>query len=358
MPFIIIFLITIVHAQGWNKANDPYRMNMNYKNVYEQLPLAGQLKDRRKGWPSNHWSNYQGGIAHRWSSADYNSFTYSLKPLQKLLTMEPHELNELSPSEKFDIFKGRYDYPLTKKVLSEVSPDENKWHGICHGVAPASLNHSEPKSIMVTNPDGLSFMFYSSDISALMSYYYARIASSKVVLIGKRCNSYSRLNKSSPCEDINPGSFHIVLSNRLGILGEGFISDIDRFGEVWNHVAVHFSSSSISGNPPSKQSALGTVKRIRMESLVTYAGAIAPKFTSVIGTNLAEYVNHTYEYYLDINERGEILGGEWLGEKRPDFVWIQKESEYKGDWQDLNKIYHPIDLGQDQIASLPQSKSK
>src|SRR5690606_15283867 len=105
---------------------------------------------------------------------------------------------------------------------------------------------------------------------------------------------------------------------------------------------VNYTMSEMSEEPVSQNAAPGTFKRIRVEAIVTYAAAIAPKFQSVIGTENAEYAENTYEYLLDLNLEGKIIGGEWISDKRPDFVWIQGKSSFLKEWYALNDIYRPI----------------
>ena len=345
MKPILMALFLPMTAMGapWDYFNDPFRMNHKFESRYEKLPLTGKLENPRKGWPAHHWANNLGGIAHRWSAGTPQNFSYRPYALHELRRLDSNLIDELSPAEKYDIYRGNYSYPLTKTVLQNLSPDESDWHGICHGVAPASLNHEEPQTVSLINRDGIRITFYSSDVAALLSYFYAEVSNSYTVLVGSRCNRDNlESTQSKSCDDINPGSFHIILTNRLGMEGESFIADIDRRSEVWNHVAVNYTMSEMSEEPVSQNAAPGTFKRIRVEAIVTYAAAIAPKFQSVIGTENAEYAENTYEYLLDLNLEGKIIGGEWISDKRPDFVWIQGKSSFLKEWYALNDIYRPI----------------
>lgn len=345
---ILIFcFISPIWAQSWNTANDPKNISNQFMAKMEKLPLAGELSDLRKGWPANHWSNNTGGIAFRWSAGTPEIFNYRKLKLEELKKLKPYQLNELSPAEKFDIFEGKYHYPLTTKVLTENAPTHTAWFGICHGVAPASLYHAEPKLVQLLNRDGISLTFYSSDVAALMSYYYAKMINQPASMVGTRCRA-SLANRNLPayqssCSDTHPAAFHIVLSNKLGITKDGFIADVDPLNEVWNHVAIKYRSKVVNTTPPVSTSAKNTVKRVRIESVVTYASAIAPKFYPVIGTPDAFYSNYSYEYFLDVNLQGVIIGGEWISGSRPDFVWTKKPVKFTGAFQKLNQIYQPID---------------
>jgi hypothetical protein len=340
-----ILISSTVFSSGWAPDNNPYKLVPNLKSKMMELPENGLLKDQRLGWPGSHWASYVGGIANRWSAGTPQNFTYKFLSLAALQKLEPHQINELSPAEKFDIFNGDYSYPTVKRVYTTVSPDESEWHGICHGYAPAALNHPEPASVTLVNPDGITVHFYSSDVAGLLSFYYANIASTPATLIGNRCNynSDSRIPRKfqASCDDFNAGAFHLVLSNKIGVEGIGFIADIERYSEVWNHVAVSYKTTYKNESGPVKTSAFGTTKRIEVETVVTYAAAIAPKFDPVLNTDYAEYAQKTYEYYLDVNKDGLVIGGDWISDTRPDFVWTQKKATFTQNWASLNLIYTP-----------------
>jgi hypothetical protein len=74
---------------------------------------------------------------------------------------------------------------------------------------------------------------------------------------------------------------------------------------------------------------------------VRYAGAISPKPFPVIGTPAAEYMDGRYQYWLDLNASGEIIGGEWYDGAQPDFMWIREASPFRGKWLKLNEVYSP-----------------
>jgi hypothetical protein len=351
LVFLSFILSSSSFASSWSQDNNPYKLGSDFKAKLSILPENGQFKDQRLGWPGSHWANYVGGIAHRWSAGNPQNFSYKRLSLAELKKLEPHEINELSPAEKFDIFNGNYNYPTVKNVFSRVSPNENQWHGICHGYAPAALNHPEPASVTLVNPDGISVHFYSSDVAGLMSFYYAHVASSTVTLIGNRCNynENSRIPRRSQaaCEDLNAGAFHMLLGNKLGLKGVGFIADIDRYLEVWNHIAVSYKTAYRDESAPAATSAAGTIKRVQVETIVTYAAAIAPKFEPVLNTEAAEYAQNTYEYFIDLDKNGDIIGGDWISSNRPDFVWTQKKASFLKEWSSLDQIYSPATTLQD-----------
>lgn len=326
--------------------------------VFDEKITSGALKDQRLGWPANHWPNYLGGVAYRWSAANPQNFTYKFNSLEDLRQMEPHLINELSAAEKFDILSGNYDYPLVRSEFKRVSPYESQWHGICHGYAPAALHYPEPATVALTNPDGIEVTFYSSDVSGLLSLFYAEYANSRVRFVGKRCR-YNEGNVrwwgKKACEGLNAGTFHVALVSKLGIQGEGFVVDLERYSEVWNHIPVSFEAYYRNLSEPAETSAPGTVGRVQVETIVSYGADITQKFNPVLNTENAEYIYQTYEYYLDLDKDGNIIGGDWIGETRPDFIWTQEAAPFKGRWSLLNKIFQPHVIIESEASHLFKS---
>jgi len=46
-----------------------------------------------------------------------------------------------------------------------------------------------------------------------------------------------------------------------------------------------------------------------------------------------------YEYKLELNNKGEIIGGEWISSARPDFIWKRTAPEFSGYMEGLKGIY-------------------
>src|SRR5690606_30831614 len=137
------------------------------------------------------------------------------------------------------------------------------WHGICNGWSPASVNHNEPTPKTLVNPDGVRVPFGSSDITAMLSHYYAfRHQVRSTHQMGKRCNFWIEPN----CHDhLNAGAFHIVLTNKVGLQGSSFIADVERSRAVWNHAVNEYKTTIVNSYAsPAKDSAPGTVRRVRV----------------------------------------------------------------------------------------------
>lgn len=355
MKLIILMILSscIVFAEtnangknAWNGWNDPFKMQADFEVDFDNLPLSGSIDDAGLAWPGYYWANNRGGIAQRWRSNNPQDFKYKSPSLSQIQLMPQEEVNKLSPAEKLDIFMGDYSFPTVKRVWGQTRKGADAWHGICHGVSPSSLNHSEPSTKTLVNNDGVEITFYASDIKALLAYYYAKVSDSKTVQVGKRCFVGARfpfLNRRSGCKDVNPGSLHIIMANRLGISKKGFIADMDRYKQVWNHPAIEFTSRVMrTVNGDVRNSAHGTTKRVLVKSKVKYSATISALDVPVIGTNLAKYDTRIYTYWLELDASNNIIGGEWVSDDRPDFLWYKEKAEFTGYWQGIMDIYQAM----------------
>lgn len=321
----------------WEDHSSPLRMSKYFKKRFSRLPLFGQAIGSEKYWSSDYWPLNKGNINYRWNSERPRGFDLDSPDREEVLRMDLEELKSLAPSEKYDLFMGKYQYPLKKMVSKRTSPTRKDWEGICNGWAAATLNHNEPTEKVMTNPDGVKIPFGSSDIKALLSYFYAyHYDPVSTHQMGRRCS------RGKFCsDDMNAGAFHIVLANKLGLKGQGFIADIERGREVWNHVVYSYRTEIIDSHlSPARHSAKGTVKVIRVKTNMRVVFNIGDNsWFPVRGTNLQTYRDEEYEYDLDINKYGNIIGGDWRSKKRPDFLWLVRAAgNFSGTFSRLEEL--------------------
>jgi hypothetical protein len=326
--------------ERWNKPNDPLRLSEDYRRTFKELPLKG--KSENLPWSDSYWPSYAGGLADRWREPETNAFDYDPYNLTQLQVMSQAEISKLSPAEKFDIYIANYDYPLLDSERARTSADAEHWEGICHGWAPAAIVFQEPKSIIVENSDGIIIPFAASDIKALLSYYQGERAEVGTKFLGMRCdidideNPDARLNPA--CKDTNAGSFHIVLTNELGLNKNPFVADIQRDLQVWNQPISSFKSRVVTEQQPSEGAAEGTQKEYVIETIIEYVSELSPAWSS-FGDEGQSVMKRTYEYQVEVNADDEIIGGEWISETRPDFLWTQEPAEFHGEFESLKVIY-------------------
>lgn len=344
MRIILLFVLFVsfrshgsIEVKPWQPHSNPARMSPTYNKLFSLLPLKAKVSETNKYWSSDYWPLQKGNINLRWNSKTPVGFNLKSPTLKEAMKMTEKELSELSPSEKFDLFRGDYQYTLKKEVAKRSSPNRKIWEGICHGWAAAALNHIEPKPKILKNPDGVLIPFGSSDIKALLSYYYAyKYDPVSTYQIGRRCNGRQYCD-----HDMNAGAFHVILANQVGLSGKGFIADIENGQEVWNQVAFDYVTTVLRDNLlPARDSARGTEKVIRVKTQMRVVfNIIRNSWFPVNGTPLQTFKMNDYEYDLDLDKDGKIIGGDWRSKLRPDFLWTAPPvTHFQGIFQKLNHL--------------------
>lgn len=385
--FFLLTLASIIplasYAEKFTAGNSPVffrkiagtEMVLNFK----QLPLAGKQMDDRYGWSETYWPSNKGGIAYRWNHPDPQPFKYKLHTKEELKKMSFDELSRLSPAELYDIAMDDYNYTLTRKTLSKYHSGDLWWEGICHGWAQAATNYPEPRSVIVVNSAGIRVPFGSSDVKGLLAMHEGYNYGGAFAFVGKRCKVNGKvegegderdrypdppaldLANSPDCADINAGAFHVVITNMIGIHGKGFVADIDRFNDVWNQPITSYKSNIVGEEAvDSFHRTQGVARRVRVKMKMTYgeelkfytpelAATGARNFVSkkpVTGTPHQEFRSKDYEYIVEIDSAGKIIGGEWITETRPDFMWMYARSKTFRNSPiplgGLGKIYRPV----------------
>jgi hypothetical protein len=202
------------------------------------------------------------------------------------------------------------------------------------------------------------------------------------------------------CENTNAGSFHIVMVNQLGIMNEGFLFDKTRDAEVWNQPAYKYTTEvkpyvDASGASPSRlsTSAPGTASLVHVKTKLYYAddsdygwafanptllgmfqldGNLLTLWNSFkleydrysklllnegdetealkYPTGIMDVAN--YEYTLDLDAAGKVIGGDWISFDRPDYMWIMKQEPFAGDFSALGRVYEPVAFPMGQEPNL------
>lgn len=322
--------------RAWTSVSDPLYLKITERS-FERIPVFGQSGSWRRLWSSDFWSKRRGGINYRWNAPRPIGLNLISPTRDQAISMNQADISYLSATEKLDLLGGHYDYPLKNEVAVYADPEAPKWEGICNGWSEAALHHNEPNPIVMTNPDGIRIPFGSSDIKALLSWYYFRKSADGFARMGERC-----WEKEDNCiNDLNAGAFHLALGNRLGLNNESFIADMDRGPEVWNHLIYDYTSEvKYTRLAPRDFSAPGTKRMARVKTVVQYVFILKKNsWTPVLGTEQQNLSKRTYEYYLDIDRQGNIIGGEWISNERPDFIWISDPSpDFTGNMEMLKYL--------------------
>lgn len=350
--------------EAWNSANEPSLLDIEdqayaarYVYNWQSLPLKGELTSRP--WSDDYWPTYRGGISYRWNDHrapdDESRYAYDVKAVEEL---SDADLVALSPAEKLDLFIDQDNYPNTmleryrtnvlKTVPNSVEYEAGfeipTWEGLCHAWAPAALLFEEPAPITLTSPKGRKVTFGASDVKALLTYLIHRNGTEQGFL-GTRCNTkfseylakfnageisreeYEAVKNSADCRDLNAGAFHLVLSNQIARLNEGFIADVTRDHEVWNQPVYKYASEVLEDKAgASPGAAPGTVREITLETSMSYA-AETPAHWEVASYTFSDSTR-IYRYRVELDAKNRIIGGEWLDDERPDFFWKAGRPNY------------------------------
>jgi hypothetical protein len=373
-----------VPVPAWDGVNSPTRMEQGFSANFNQLPLSREVTRDRMPWSDTYWPANRGGIAYRWNSKDPSFawqdprvkmpqvFNIHSPTREEAFRMTREQLMQLSPTEKYDLVLGHYDYPMTHQVLRKTNAFRAYWEGICHGWAPASVNHSEPMPVDVTSGDRgasgtekLTIPFGSADVKAILDYYYATV-NPHVRQMGKRCNiDLTRFPNSTDadCADVNAGAFHIVLTNYIGLRNEPFVADVSRGNEVWNNPIYNYDAKVIASSGPASNSASGTLRRVLVETTVRYSSddeRLPPQWNASVDKdqvevpdsdvtvdvatfeNVYRYEKAVYKYWLELDANNQIIGGDWVSAERPDYIWMKQPMAFTGDFAGLKYIYKPM----------------
>ncbi|MBF0315968.1 MAG: hypothetical protein HQK52_21285 [Oligoflexia bacterium] len=361
-PLLLLLLTALtlpesLFAEGWNQSNNPELMAASgsfeknpLKLDYKLSKLPTKAKIQKLPWSDSYWPSFKGGLAHRYK---IDTVATQTVPRERLLSFSEEKIALLSPAEKYDIYCGRYNYPLTKSELQRTdeirrTPEGSEWEGLCHGWAPAAVNFEEPKCVTLTNSDGLKIPFGSSDIKGLLTYFQGEVCSGSECSAGARSEDvYPTIVDKSAFNDINPGAFHLILTNLIKS-GQGFVSDRTSDRQVWNQpvFGYEYTIKSENNKPSYNNRAPATVKEVTVEMRVDWVAEVGASDQAYSGTEKEKesIAFSNYNYVLELDASGNIIGGRWLGNSKkehPDFIWMKGVSKFSADanWKPLEKIY-------------------
>lgn len=348
-----------------NSYNDFYDVDDKIKELKGEI-ASGELSESQIINTTNHilrLKNDKVGLHHKRTKIRQDAFFNVYRPNSKsdVKAMSQEQINRLSSAEKFDIYMGNYNFKLTNNVLKYAKAKSSDWEGICNGWTTAAIEFHEPKVITKRNKDGIKVTFYSSDLKGLLSHYHSMITrtankTTNKWYVGKKCNDHipeeawipgvngkefflkkigNKMVKTAvppECKGIDAGAFHVILANYIGIRNQSFAAEVVRDIELWNQPISKFESTVVKR----------TGNRVHMKAKMYYADDGGLEFwkdheegeeyyawkNPTNGTNNYKQEHREYEYYVDLDRKGKITGGEWISYERPDFFWIKKSKGF------------------------------
>ena len=130
------------------------------------------------------------------------------------------------------------------------------------------------------------------------------------------------------------------------------VIDIIRDAEVWNQPVFAYQSMIIRKiRKPAPKSAAGTLERLVVKTSVTYTQESMAQWSAMGSANSSYAKTVEYEYELEVNSQGEIIGGQWISGDRPDYMSHRlqpKTFDHKiGHWAKIVEIYDASRRGED-----------
>lgn len=342
-------LVSSARAEAWSEDSNPFVIGPRYEARLGNLPLAADLANGLRPWSGPFWADRLGSIGYRWRTGE-TLWEFAPPTALEVRSMSREEISRLSPAEKIDVLRGRYDYPTLATVRGYASPDDVRWQGACTGWAQSSLGFEEPRDQTRTNADGIEIPFAVADLKALAAFYYDFVAVSdspsteyddrRVAQIGRRCIvGDSRANCGG---DVNPGALHILLANRIGRESMGLIADFSRREPVWQHPIYGFASELVGERAARADAAPVAVREVHVRLDLHYADyRRAEKRTTKNGSR-------DLEYWLELDGDNRIVGGKYIS-VRPgkllDYVWVSEALQFERGYEILNEMIAPRRFG-------------
>lgn len=330
---------------AWNQKNDP-RVALSaapFEIDFQFDPLKSHGSLSSEPWSSPAFGDETGGLAQRFLDREGYPWEFTPYSQSQLKSLARDKIKALSAAEKLDIYLQRYEsYDALNAARLQANPRAEEWHGLGHGVALASVLFEEPHPVSLTNPDGIAIPFGSGDIKGYLAMVASDIPSSEIVTVGERCEErmadidFSYDKPDDRCRDLNAGAWHVLLTNlvRPDSPTGGLIIDASEDYAVGNaSIASYDSTYEVLPELPAG-SAPTAVKAVRVRTtLAATEMFVGQGFDPVVGEpgNLDRHFTYPLEYILEIDARGDIVGGRWVRveaawyvTQKPDFAWFPK----------------------------------
>ncbi|OWZ13740.1 Transglutaminase elicitor [Phytophthora megakarya] len=309
-------------------------------------------------WPGPYWPTYQDGINVQWSEGEASpaekyakAFGLDVKDFMDKVSKDngidsmskrpkctsDDDCKSLPDGSACGIRDGASSGYCIPTCSGYCIPT---WFGICHAWTPASIMEAEPNCPVTHN----GVTFHPMDLKALVSDIYDG-AQISTVFTGTRFNGgsdstdeYGR-HSSDAYRDLNPAFFHITAANLLGNLNATFVADVTAGAEVWNQPVRGFKvyEQTEMSLEEAAQTFYGLEKypwNAAAKSIVYVKTRLSWIFETYTDGGLVKdgqvdkfTTGAYYTYLLEMDDDGNIIGGEWVYNSdadHPDFIWFPK----------------------------------
>lgn len=322
-------------------------------------------------WSGDYWAICRGILGKRYADSGFPNSSDWASNYGYIRRNPPSStaVDDLSPSEKYDLLVGDSSFSLTERMWAEGEAYYRRsgtvpaWMGICHGWAPAAYMLPRPTgTAQVIAADGHTHItFYPDDIKGLASLLWAKCCP-KTRFIGGRCNDSSPSIDpengrilSQKCFDTNPGTWHLAAVNQIGYAKRSMVMDATYDYQVWNQPVVGYSyryfnpqsmryAGSLAGATVSRAAFTSDrFKKYRSSQTDSFVG-IAMNVSYTVETSPSQSPSDSpaddsvktvrYLYDLELDAADRIIGGEWYQNAHPDFLWTPpKGSRAQTSWE-------------------------
>lgn len=337
---------------AWGSNDNPatFDIDKNFNYKLAELPTEGEADV--VPWAGSYWPTFRDSINFRWDGSNGDTPGPHNSPAEKFATAFGRDKLVDNISSQFGINSrsttctANSECDDAKGEVCSKRPGENEgrcvetWFGVCHAWAPAAIMVPEPKKPVTYN--GVTFKV--NDIKALISLSYTHAVQTR--FLSGRCNEqgkeleydeYGRPTNRA-CMNTNPGTFHVVASNMLGLQKKSFVEDKTFDYQVWNQPVRSYKvlqNNAVTAEDANKLiTATGSdylfndkaVSFHHIKMLFKYIAEPAQHIGGNLSSSIDKYTNQdVYEYVLELDGDGKIIGGEWVGASKknhPDFLWM------------------------------------
>ncbi len=234
-------------AEAWGSSDNPALFSSSLNFLASALPRTGEAT--KIPWAGNYWPVYKDSINDRWDGANSQAPSTKYGAAFGVTGVEDgvsryHGIDN-NASRTACTTDAQCNSAIGESCAIRTGATSGRciptWWGICHAWAPGAIILPEPKKAVTYN--GVNFKI--QDLKALATLVFDKTETKFVSL---RCNideasaengitfdKYGRpTGASSSCRDTNPGTYHLLMTNYLGIQGQSFVEDRTFDDEVWN----------------------------------------------------------------------------------------------------------------------------
>lgn len=265
---------------------------------YDDLPTKGSVPKFRIPYSGHDYTDRSGGtmdVMRKYDAAFNNRVPLATE----------WEREDVGKRRPLFLFRGRnrlpenYRFPETDRSrrgrgrllegLFSGSARVPRWYGHCNGRTAASIRHAEPQRSVARN----GVVFTPADIKGLLAEVYM----------------YQDTEFLGGIDfAVNPGTFHVTLCNWLG-RGSHPVGMDSTLGEVVFNYPIYAYATSHAKRPGN---------RVEVKVNTAYAKSSGGEHDRSPQIKGIMY----FHYTLDLNDEGEITGGEYFGDSnRVDMLW-------------------------------------